>query len=106
MHSMLGPDASPDDGPGTTPEWGVGVEGWTRMCDGCLVLHRDGAVAYCTEELDGRGCSGYDQPHLAGVMPCRVQPYRVRCRRCQHALQFRLIIAPDYEPELDLVSPN
>lgn len=75
------------------------VDEVTTMCDGCLVLHRDGEVAFCSEELDGRRCAGYDQPHLGGLMSCRVAPRAVRCRRCEHAMQFRLMIAPDFAPE-------
>jgi hypothetical protein len=70
------------------------------MCDGCLVLHRDGMVAFCTEELDGRHCEGYDAPHLAGVMSCRVSPRKVNCRRCQQAMQYRLMVAPEFVPEI------
>ncbi len=78
------------------------------MCDGCLVLHRDGAVAFCSEELDGRRCAGYDHPHLGGYMSCRVAPRAVRCRRCEHAMQFRLMIAPGFVPEpvLEAVAVN
>ncbi len=76
------------------------------VCEGCLVLHRDGVVAFCSEELDGRTCAGYGHRHLAGLMSCRVEPRVVRCRRCQQAMQFRLIIAPAYVPERELVAVN
>lgn len=78
----------------------------TAVCNGCLVLHRDGEIAFCTEELDGNQCAGYDQPHLAGVMSCRVSPRRVVCRRCQHAMQYRLMIAPDFVPQLEPAEIN
>ncbi len=70
----------------------------SSMCSGCLVVHRDGLVAFCTEELDGGQCTGYDHPHLAGIMPCRVAPLVVRCRHCQQALQLRLMIAEPFNP--------
>ena len=66
------------------------------MCNGCLVLHRDGEVAYCSEELDGGLCSGYDVPHLAGIMACRVTPRGTRCRHCDDVMRNRLIMAPDF----------
>ncbi|HXQ43096.1 MAG TPA: hypothetical protein VN816_00530 [Acidimicrobiales bacterium] len=69
------------------------------MCNGCLVLHRDGEVAYCSEELDGGACSGYDVPHLAGIMACRVTPRGTRCRHCDDVMRNRLIMAPDFVPD-------
>ena len=80
----------------------------TQMCNGCLVLHRDGMIAFCSEELDGRRCEGYGHPHLAGTMSCRVAPWAVRCLHCEHAMQYRLIVAPVFvpEPDLDPVSAN
>jgi hypothetical protein len=69
------------------------------MCNGCLVLHRDGEIAYCSEELDGNDCAGYELPHLAGVMACRVTPRGSRCQHCDQAMQFRLIMAPDFVPD-------
>jgi hypothetical protein len=76
-------------------EVGVGV----LICDGCLVLHRDGEIAYCSEELDGKQCAGYDMPHLAGVMACRVTPRGTRCRHCDEVMRIRLITAPDFVPD-------
>jgi len=76
------------------------------MCEGCLVLHRDGEIAFCTEELDGRACAGYHRPHLAGVMSCRVVPQRVRCRRCERAMQYRLMVAPEFHPDLEPAGVN
>jgi len=76
------------------------------MCNGCLVLHRDGVVAFCTEELDGRSCEGYDLPHIAGIMSCRVTARRVRCHRCQQAMQYRLMIAPEFIPEMVPAAAN
>ena len=58
------------------------------MCNGCLVLHRDGEIAYCSEELDGNDCAGYELPHLAGVMACRVTPRGSRCQHCDQAMQI------------------
>ena len=65
-------------------------------CDGCLVLHRDGEIAYCTEELDGGSCAGYQVPHLAGVMACRVTPRGLRCRHCDEVMARRLLAAPEF----------
>ena len=69
------------------------------MCNGCLVLHRDGEIAYCSEELDGKNCLGYDAPHLAGVMACRVTPRGTRCRHCDEVMRIRLMVAPDFVPD-------
>ncbi|HVA04590.1 MAG TPA: hypothetical protein VMU64_12705 [Acidimicrobiales bacterium] len=43
-----------------------------RSCPGQLVVHRDGTVAYCTEETAGRRCTGEDHPHRGGFFACRV----------------------------------
>lgn len=58
-------------------------------CNGCLVVHRDGEVAYCSEELDGKSCTGYGEPHLAGLMACRVTRAQ-RCSYCDEAMRRRL----------------
>jgi len=59
-------------------------------CDGCLVLHRDGEIAYCTEALDGKRCRGYDLYHFSGIMACRVTPKAARCRHCDAVMIRRL----------------
>jgi hypothetical protein len=41
-------------------------------CDGLLVVHRDGTIAYCTEDRSGRQCAGEDRPHHGGVFACRL----------------------------------
>ncbi len=69
------------------------------ICDGCLVLHRDGEIAYCSEELDGKNCAGYDMPHLAGVMACRITPRGTRCQHCDDVMRIRLMMAPDFVPD-------
>ncbi|MDA8071744.1 MAG: hypothetical protein M0Z82_09130 [Actinomycetota bacterium] len=74
-------------------------------CEGCLVLHRDATVAFCTEELDGRLCLGYDRRHLAGTMPCRVEPKVVRCEHCQRSLQLMLVFSIPYQPPRPLGNP-
>jgi hypothetical protein len=76
------------------------------MCNGCLVLHRDGEVAYCSEELDGHTCAGYDEPHLAGVLACRITPRGKRCSHCDDVMMRRLTIAPAYIPHSLRVSAN
>ena len=43
-----------------------------RSCPGQLVVHRDGTVAYCTEETAERRCAGEDHPHRGGFFACRV----------------------------------
>ena len=43
-----------------------------RSCAGQLVVHRDGTVAYCTEERAGRPCAGEDHPHRGGFFACRL----------------------------------
>ncbi|MGH9016213.1 MAG: hypothetical protein ACRDY1_00560 [Acidimicrobiales bacterium] len=79
------------------------------ICQGCQVLHRDGSVAYCTRELDGRACEGVDRPHLGGVLACRVTVRAARCRYCDMVMQRRLAGAPRFVPEQhrpDLVVPS
>jgi hypothetical protein len=63
------------------------------MCDGCLVLHRDGLVAYCSEELDGGLCAGYETAHRGGVMECRITLASTRCGHCDNALRRTLTFA-------------
>jgi hypothetical protein len=43
-----------------------------KSCPGQLVVHRDGTVAYCTEDAAERRCAGEDHPHRAGFFACRV----------------------------------
>lgn len=43
-----------------------------KSCAGQLVVHRDGSVAYCTEERAGRRCPGDDRPHRRGIFACRL----------------------------------
>jgi len=69
------------------------------MCNGCLVVHRDGAVAFCSEELDGGRCDGYEMAHLAGIMSCRVSPRSPRCHHCEDIMRHRLAVAPDFVPD-------
>lgn len=76
------------------------------VCNGCLVLHRDATVAFCTEELDGGSCVGYDRPHRAGTMPCRITPRVVRCRHCEQTLQLRLLFSESFHPELPERTPT
>jgi hypothetical protein len=76
------------------------------MCNGCLVLHSDGEVAYCSEELDGNSCAGYGEPHLAGVMACRITPRGTRCARCDNAMRRRLALAPPFVPPILRVPVN
>ncbi len=42
-----------------------------KSCLGQLVVHRDGTVAYCTEETAGRPCPGEDHPHRGGFFAHR-----------------------------------
>ncbi len=44
-------------------------------------------------------CAGYDMPHLAGVMACRITPRGTRCRHCDEVMRLRLIMAPDFVPD-------
>lgn len=50
-------------------------------CTGTLVLHDDGVVAACSEELDGRPCAGAHCPH-AGIVSCRDLLGLGGCDRC------------------------
>jgi hypothetical protein len=43
-----------------------------KSCAGQLVVHRDGTVAYCSEENTGGTCAGEDRPHRGGFFACRV----------------------------------
>jgi hypothetical protein len=49
-------------------------------CTGLLVVHRDGTVAYCSENRAGRDCAGEDRPHQGGVFACRL----VEGEACTH----------------------
>jgi hypothetical protein len=69
------------------------------ICNGCLVVHRDGNIAYCSEELDGGLCAGQDLHHLGGVLACRVSPRWARCLHCDRVMQHRLSTAPVFVPE-------
>jgi hypothetical protein len=42
-----------------------------KSCPGQLVVHRDGTVAYCSEETAGGACAGEDRPHRGGFFACR-----------------------------------
>ncbi len=66
------------------------------MCDGCLVIHRDGQVAYCSEELDGGLCAGYELTHGGGVMGCRVTSISTRCSHCDEVLYHNLVFAVEF----------
>ena len=55
-------------------------------CAGQLVVHRDGSVAYCTEEQAGRLCAGEDHPHRRGIFACRL----VRGEACDYCRSLRL----------------
>jgi len=63
-------------------------------------------VAYCSEELDGGQCDGYELAHLAGIMACRVTALGNRCRHCDHILGNRLAVAPAFVPEGSLLFVN
>jgi hypothetical protein len=43
-----------------------------KSCPGQLVVHRDGTVAYCTEDTGGHACLGEDRTHRGGFLACRV----------------------------------
>ncbi len=74
-------------------------EKFMPICNGCLVIHRDGLVDYCSEELDGGTCLGHDAPHLAGVLACRVSGRAFRCLHCDAVMQRRLTRARDFVSE-------
>jgi len=74
-------------------------ESFMPMCNGCLVIHRDGTVDYCSEDLDGGTCPGHETPHVAGVLACRVSGHAFRCLYCDDVMQRRLSRAPDFVPE-------
>lgn len=76
-----------------------------QVCEGCLVVHRDGLIAFCTEELDGRPCRGHGLPHLGGLMPCRVVPRLVRCLHCTQVLQLRIVYSAPFVPSLPMRDP-
>lgn len=39
-------------------------------CEGALVVHDDGSVALCTQEIEGVGCSGVGLVHVGGTTTC------------------------------------
>ena len=55
-------------------------------CAGQLVVHRDGSVAYCSEEQAGRSCAGEDRPHRRGVVACRL----VNSQDCPYCVSLAL----------------
>ena len=52
-----------------------------RSCAGRLVVHRDGTVAYCTEDHAGRRCMGHERPHRGGTFACTLLA-RGTCDHC------------------------
>lgn len=58
-------------------------------CAGQLVVHRDGTVAYCSEEQEGNTCAGEDRPHRRGVVACRL----VSTERCSYCAALALTAA-------------
>jgi len=70
-----------------------------KSCPGQLVVHRDGTVAYCTEETAGRGCAGEDRPHRSGFFACRL----VDGDRCPYC---NLIGSSSTPPLTPLASPG
>jgi hypothetical protein len=99
VHHLFDPDPAQADSIGEHKGRAKRGGGEVLICDGCLVLHRDGEIAYCSEELDGKTCAGYDMPHLAGVMACRITPRGTRCRHCDEVMRIRLMVAPDFVPD-------
>ncbi len=53
------------------------------QCAGTIVRHRDGTVAACTEELEGRCCPGPGLAHAGGVVPCEAVLGRGGCETCE-----------------------
>jgi hypothetical protein len=106
MHSMTGAYRGGHTGETKRNEEANRGGGEVLICDGCLVLHRDGEIAYCSEELDGKTCAGYDMPHLAGVMACRITPRGTRCKHCDEIMRIRLMTAPDFVPDGLRTVPN
>jgi hypothetical protein len=76
------------------------------VCNGCLVCHRDGGIAYCSEELDGGVCAGRDDHHLGGVLACRMSALSSRCDHCDSVMRHRLMTAPIFVPDGVLESSN
>ncbi len=54
-----------------------------NTCPGRLVVHDDGSAALCTEQLDGRRCSGYNEAMHAGVIPCHAMLEEIPCSYCE-----------------------
>jgi hypothetical protein len=52
------------------------------ICPGRLVLHRQGEVAFCTEEIEGRVCLGYDTPHFSPPDNCWLVIAGTPCAIC------------------------
>jgi hypothetical protein len=51
-------------------------------CDGMLLIHHDGTVAACTEELAGRCCPGPAAFHARGSTQCTAELGVGGCEQC------------------------
>ncbi len=51
-------------------------------CRGRLIVHRDGSVIACTEQLDGRECPGYDPAWHLGQLTCNRILDGIPCTYC------------------------
>jgi len=51
-------------------------------CSGTLMIHSDGSVAACTEELEGLPCAGTDTPHSGGLVTCDDMLGAGGCEQC------------------------
>lgn len=78
-----------------------------NFCYGSLVLHRDGTIAYCSEELGGGRCAGFQLPHFAAPLTCRVSNTSSRCKVCDTRKAWRLYRDPEFGiSESSLIESN
>jgi len=52
------------------------------LCGGALLIHDDGTVAACTEELAGRCCPGPFSDHVGGSTSCTAALGEGGCELC------------------------
>ncbi|MHB8437656.1 MAG: hypothetical protein ACYDD4_00625 [Acidimicrobiales bacterium] len=63
-----------------------------EQCIGTLLLHLDGSVAACSEEIDGRCCPGADALHSGGTTDCVTELGSGGCETCA----FELMTSRDW----------
>jgi hypothetical protein len=60
----------------------MGIEAVAVQCEGTLILHSDGSAAACSEELQGRPCTGPHAAHQGGTARCEEFLGAGGCEQC------------------------